>query len=192
MENTCTPQKPTSDSESLQKFMVSKFFWLNLEVTSEVIGKLWCRKIVIHSKNITVITSEVTSKLSQNSFEPLNFWSDSESLGGFCGVSDNMTLHHTHDYNLFHIIRNGTQWTACFTKAKNKINKCLHTNCNCTPLLKVIRLYLERDLITLRPPGGSECQFSHFMLTPNGRLNYFCWTITTLCLNCSGNVWGSN
>ncbi len=32
----------------------------------------------------------------------------------------------------------------------------------------------------LRPPGGSECQFLHFMLTPIGRLNYFCWIITNL------------
>ncbi len=28
--------------------------------------------------------------------------------------------------------------------------------------------------------GGSECQFSHFMLTSIGRLNYFCWTIINL------------
>ncbi len=28
--------------------------------------------------------------------------------------------------------------------------------------------------------GGSECQFSHFMFTPIGRLNYFCRTIITL------------
>ena len=27
----------------------------------------------------------------------------------------------------------------------------------------------------LRPLGGSECQFPHFMLTPIGGLNYFCW-----------------
>ncbi len=26
----------------------------------------------------------------------------------------------------------------------------------------------------LRPPGGSECQFSHFVLTSIGHLNYFC------------------
>ncbi len=32
----CTPQKPPSDSESLQNFMIWKFFSMNSEVTSEV------------------------------------------------------------------------------------------------------------------------------------------------------------
>ncbi len=36
---------------------------------------------------------------------------------------------------------------------------------NCIPLQSLLH--------NLRPPGGSECQFSHFVLTSIGRLNYF-------------------
>ncbi len=41
--NSCanTPQKPPSESELLQKFMVSKFFCVHSEVTSEVIRYFW-------------------------------------------------------------------------------------------------------------------------------------------------------
>ena len=37
-----TPQKPPSDSELLQKFMVWKLIKIDLEVTSEVFEKFWC------------------------------------------------------------------------------------------------------------------------------------------------------
>ena len=37
-----TPQKPPSDSESLQKFMVWKLIKIDLEATSEVFEKFWC------------------------------------------------------------------------------------------------------------------------------------------------------
>ena len=36
------PQKPRSDSESLQKFMGWKLIKIDLEVTSEVFEKFWC------------------------------------------------------------------------------------------------------------------------------------------------------
>ncbi len=36
MDPIVTPQKPPSDSESLQNFIVWKFFSINSEVTSEV------------------------------------------------------------------------------------------------------------------------------------------------------------
>ena len=37
-----TPQKPPSDSESLQKFMFWKLIRNDFEVTSEVFQKIWC------------------------------------------------------------------------------------------------------------------------------------------------------
>ncbi len=37
-----TPQKPPSDSELLQKFMVWKLIRIYFEVTSEVFKKIWC------------------------------------------------------------------------------------------------------------------------------------------------------
>ncbi len=43
--------------------------------------------------NTPLKTSEVTSILKQKNFQTMNSWSDSESLGGFCGVQkDNLLI----------------------------------------------------------------------------------------------------
>ncbi len=57
-----------------------------------------------------------------------------------------------------------------------------YTEAQCTDSEYSRKLYGYLDVMnmstfSLRPPGGSECQFSHFILTPIGRLNYFCCNI---------------
>ncbi len=82
-----TPQKPPSDSESLQKFMVWKLIRIDFKVTSQVFQKFWCMikflsgtiqyKIGSYTTNLKK-TSEVVLYLSERTSKP---------LGGFCGVA---------------------------------------------------------------------------------------------------------
>ncbi len=83
-----TPQKPPSEPEPLQKFMVSEFFYVHAEVISEVIGDFgqMTKNLIIH-QNFSK-TSEVTSKSILSNFQTMNFRSNFKSLGGFCSVGD--------------------------------------------------------------------------------------------------------
>ncbi len=74
-----TPQKPPSDSESLQKFMVWKLIRIDFEVTLEVFQKCWCMIDALTVDHKSQKTSEVVLYLSERT---------SKQLGGFCGVEE--------------------------------------------------------------------------------------------------------
>ncbi len=94
--------------------VVSKFFRIDIEPLRkffEICG-VWPNFLLdichIQSKipsytNIFKKTSEVTSKSILINFQTMNFWSDSESLGGFCGVfSSHLPDYHAVKAKLFY------------------------------------------------------------------------------------------
>ncbi len=80
--------------------MVLKFFGISIEDTSKVFWDFWCMIKFLSGwtkyhplTNFTICeksgkTSEVTSEFMLKNFQIMKFWSDSESLCGFCGVSN--------------------------------------------------------------------------------------------------------